>query len=203
VRSCSANGSSRLIWSERLLTFDDVEALQTRFGIHPSLVFLDAGYATYDVYRECGKRGWVALMGDRRPTFVHRTKTGKSVQRFYSPRRKVVLGHATHCYVHYWSNLNLKDTLARLRRNQDPERGATWEVPDDIDDEYLAQMESERRVKKGGKWMWERVGKRPNHYWDAECLQAVAATMLKLIGRESLSAETVKEGAAVDAPESA
>jgi hypothetical protein len=64
-------------------------------------------------------------------------------------------------------------------------------------------MESERRVKKGGKWMWERVGKRPNHYWDAECLQAVAATMLKLIGRESVSAEPVKEGAAVDAAESA
>ena len=77
VRSWSANGSSRLIWNERLLTFDDVEALQARFGIHPSLVFLDAGYATYDVYRECGKRGWVALMGDRRPTFVHRTKTGQ------------------------------------------------------------------------------------------------------------------------------
>jgi hypothetical protein len=56
--------------------------------------------------------------------------------------------------VFYWSNLNIKDTLARLRRNQDPDNGPVWEVPDDIDDEYLAQMESEHRIRKNGKWMW-------------------------------------------------
>jgi Phage terminase large subunit (GpA) len=204
VRSWSANGSSRLVWNERILTFEDVEALQSRFGIHPSLVFLDAGHATYDVYRECAERGWVALMGDRRATFVHRTKSGKSIQRFYSPRRKVVLGHNRHCFVHYWSNLNIKDTLARLRRNQDPERGATWEVPDDIDDEYLAQLESEQRVKDGGKWLWKQIGKRPNHYLDCEAMQAAAATMLKLIGREAVvPADAAPEDAVVDAAEPA
>ncbi len=52
VRSWSANRSSRLVWNERLLTFDDVDELQARFGIHPSLVFFYAGHATYDVYRE-------------------------------------------------------------------------------------------------------------------------------------------------------
>ena len=92
-RRGSADGSSRLIWNERILTFTDIEAMQERFGIHPSLVFLDAGYATYDVYRECAERGWVALMGDQRATFYpHKGKSGKTVQRFYSPRRKVVLG---------------------------------------------------------------------------------------------------------------
>jgi hypothetical protein len=153
--------------------------------VHPSLVFLDAGYATYDVYRECAKRGWVALMGDRRATFVHRTRSGKSVQRFYSPRRKVVLGHNRHCFVHYFSALNIKDALARVRRNQNPERGGTWEVPSDIDDDYLTQMEGEQRVKKSGKWLWERIGKRPQHFFDCEVMQVCAATMLKLIGAES------------------
>jgi hypothetical protein len=191
IRSWSANGSSRLVWFERLLTFDDVEALQERFGIHSSLVFVDAGYATYDVYRECAKRGWTALMGDRRPTFVHKTKAGRSIQRFYSPRRKVVLGHDRHCHVFYFSNLNCKDALARLRRNQDPARGATWEVPDDIEDEYLSQMESERRVKKGGTWLWERIGKRGNHSFDLETAQVCAAFMLKLIGREAENSEAI------------
>jgi phage terminase large subunit GpA-like protein len=185
VRSWSATGSSRLIWNERLLTFEDVDALQARFDVHPSLVFLDAGYATYDVYRECAKRGWVALMGDRRATFVHRTRSGKSVQRFYSPRRKVVLGHNRHCFVHYFSALNIKDALARVRRNQNPERGGTWEVPSDIEDDYLTQMEGEQRVKKSGKWLWERIGKRPQHFFDCEVMQVCAATMLKLIGAES------------------
>jgi hypothetical protein len=31
VRSWSANGSSRLVWNERILTFEDVEAMQARF----------------------------------------------------------------------------------------------------------------------------------------------------------------------------
>ena len=189
VRSWSADGSSRLVWNERVLTFTDAEEVQERFGIHPSLVFVDAGYATYDVYRECARRGWVALIGDRRLVFPHKSRSGQRIQRFYSPRRKVVLTHRQSCVVHYWSNLNIKDTLARLRRNQDPAAGPTWEIPDDVDDDYLAQMESEQRVKERGQWMWKQIGSRSNHYWDAECLQVVAATMLKIVGREAAVAE--------------
>ena len=185
VRAWSANGSSRLVWNEKVLSWDEIIALQERFGIHPNLVFIDAGYSTYDVYRQCARRGWVALLGDRRPTYVHKTRKGKSVLRFYSPRRKVALGHGQSCFVHYFSNLNMKDALARLRRNQDPEHGPTWEVPDDIDDEYLAHMEGEQRVKKNGNWFWEQIGKRPQHLFDCEVMQICAAFMLKLVGRES------------------
>jgi hypothetical protein len=186
------------MWNERILTFTDIDVLQERFDVHPSLVFLDAGYATYDVYRECAKRGWVALIGDRRPVYAHKGRDGKTVQRFYSPRRKVVLSHRQACHVHYWSNLNIKDTLARLRRNQDPAQGPTWEVPDDIDDDYLAQLESEQRIKEKGHWMWKQIGSRPNHFFDCESMQATAATMLKIVGRESIAAapvDTPDEGA--------
>jgi hypothetical protein len=190
VRGWSLEGSSRLVWRERVPTWDEVLSLQERFTIHCNLVFVDAGHATYDVYRECAKHGWVALMGDRRATYVHRTKEGRSVHRFYSPRRKVVLGRGQTCSVFYWSNLNIKDMLARLRRNQDPERGPTWEIAEDSGDDYLTQMESEQRVRKGGKWLWERIGKRPNHYWDCEVMQVAAAVMLKLVGQESVKAGT-------------
>ena len=184
VRSWSIRGSSRLLWAERLQSFEDIKALQDRFAVHPNLVFLDAGHAAYEVYRHCAEHGWIALIGDRRATFQHRGRDGRAVHRFYSPRRKVVLAHNRSCSVFYWSNLNVKDILARLRRNQNPEKGATWEVPDDICDDYLAQMESEHRVKDGGKWIWKQIGSRPNHYWDCECMQVVAVVMLKLIGRE-------------------
>jgi len=193
VRAWSANGSSRLLWNERILTFEDIRTLQDRFTVHPNLVFLDAGHAAYEVYRQCSEYGWTALIGDRRPTFVHRGRDGKSVHRFYSPRRKVVLGHNKSCSVFYWSNLNCKDILARLRRNQRPEKGATWEVPDDIDDDYLAQMESEHRVKDGGKWIWRQIGSRPNHLWDCEAMQVVAVVMLKLVGREFSASDPVAE----------
>ena len=101
---------------------------------------------------------------------------------------KIVLGAHGSCSVFYWSNLNCKDILARLRRNQRPENGATWEVPDDIDDEYLAQMESEHRIKDSKRWIWKQIGSRPNHLWDCEAMQVVAVVMLKLVGREFSSA---------------
>jgi hypothetical protein len=189
ARGWSADGSSRLLWHERVPTWDEVVSIQERFSIHAGLVFVDAGHATYEVYRECARRGWIALMGDKRPTYVHRLKDGRSVHRFYSPRRKVVLGRGQSCSVFYWSNLNIKDMLARLRRNQDPEQGPTWEIAEDASDDYLSQMDSEQRLRKGGKWLWERVGKRPNHYWDCESMQVAAAVMLKLVGRESVTKE--------------
>jgi hypothetical protein len=64
--------------------------------------------------------------------------------------------------------------------------GETWEIAEDAGDDYLAQMDSEQRVRKGGKWLWERIGKRPNHYWDCEAMQVAAAVMLKLVGQESV-----------------
>jgi phage terminase large subunit GpA-like protein len=191
ARAWAADGSSRLIWNERVLTFTDVATVQERFGVHPSLVFVDAGHATYDVYRECAARGWTALMGDKRATFTHKVKGRKAVERFYSPRRKVVLGRGQSCSVFYWSNLNIKDTLARVRRNQNPDNGPVWEVPDDIDEDYLAQMESERRVRRNGRWMWEQIGSRGNHYFDCEAMQMAAATMLKIIGREASAEPSV------------
>jgi hypothetical protein len=40
-------------------------------------------------------------------------------------------------------------------------------------------------VKKGGKWLWQQIGDRPNHYLDCEAMQVTAAAMLKLVGREA------------------
>ena len=62
-------------------------------------------------------------------------------------------------------------------------------------------MESEHRIKKGGKWLWERIGKRANHALDGETMSVCAAFMLKLIGREAT--EAPPSDAPVDAPEPA
>ena len=88
VRGWSLEGSSRLVWRERVPTWDEVLSLQERFTIHSNLVFVDAGHATYDVYRECAERGWVALMGDRHgwmelkiPTLARGDRRGADIDR--------------------------------------------------------------------------------------------------------------------------
>ena len=69
-----------------------------------------------------------------------------------------------------------------------------WEVPADVPEEYVSQMESEHRVKKGDKWQWVQIGKRPNHLFDAECLQVLGAVMLKIIGGESVDTPLPEDG---------
>lgn len=183
VRSWNSAGSSRLLWCEKVLTWEDLEKVQRRFSVHDNLVFVDAGYNSYEVYRNCAQRGWTALMGDNRATFVHKSGS-RRLQRFYSPVRKIFISRGLVCRMHYWSNLAVKDTLAKLRRNA--EHSAKWEVPEDVPEEYLLQMESEHRIRKGEKWQWTQIGKRPNHYFDCESMQVTAAYMIKVIGNESI-----------------
>ncbi len=178
VRSWACDASSRLVYCAKLQTWEDVEILQNRFGVFPQLVFVDAGYSTFEVYRNCAKHNWTALMGDGRRDFPHRVN-GKITQRFYSTARHPLVSDRK-CRMHYWSNLGVKDTLARLRSNQNPDEGSTWEVPSDVPEEYLKMLDSEQRVKKGNSWEWRQIGKRPNHYWDCEAMQVCAAYMMKL-----------------------
>ena len=186
VRAWSINGSSRLLWHEKVLTWEDIEEIQKRFRILDNLVFVDAGYNSFEVYKYCGERNWIALMGDNRANFFHRLPNGKTVLRFYSPVKHIFISRYVKCRMHFWSNLNVKDTLARIRRNQNPADGATWEVPTDISEDYLKQMESEHRIKKGNSWIWEQIGNRPNHYLDCEAMNCAGALMLKIVGNNKI-----------------
>lgn len=213
VTSFSSNGSTRLMWcgggrdgSRPLLLWEDIEDLQKQWGVADHLVFVDAGYDTARVYMECAKHGWTALMGDQRNTFTHtvpinprRPQEGtRRIERFYSPARRVNLGGGLVARVHYYSNLNIKDILARLRRNQDPAEGVTYEVPDNVPEWFLKHMDSEQRIKKGTKWVWTQIGKRPNHALDCEAMGIAGLVMMKLLGRDSVADGEGEEDAGAD-----
>lgn len=89
IRAWAANGGSRLIHCEKTYTWETLRGVQQMHGVYDGLVFLDCGYATFDVYSKCAEYGWIALMGDRRSTYSHRAKGGKTVERYYSPKRRV------------------------------------------------------------------------------------------------------------------
>ncbi|PTX92086.1 hypothetical protein DB346_24370 [Verrucomicrobia bacterium LW23] len=182
VRSWSAAGASRKLWAERLNVWEDIDRVQKRFGIHAGLVFVDANYNSFETYRQCSLRGWTALIGDPRPTFPHRIPAGngqaaRTVERFYSSCNRISVERRT-CRMHRFSNLNVKDCLARLRR------GGAWEIPDDAPEDYVASLDSEWRVKDKGKWIWKQIGNRPNHFFDCEVMQTAAALMMKVVGSE-------------------
>lgn len=187
VRSWALNGSSRMMHCAHVLTWEDICTIQRQLGVHPDLCFVDCGYSTYEVYSHCADYGWTALMGDMRNTFTHRPKDAKPVERFYSPKRQINLGYTKKglkvCDMFFWSNLNVKDALNRLRRN---EGVPTWEVPNNAPQEYLDMLDSEYRTMEHGRWIWKQIGTRPNHYLDCEAMSVCAAIMLKLVGGESV-----------------
>ena len=199
VRAWAINGNSRLIDCGQLHTEADILDVQAKYEVDKDLVFLDVGgrLGTVTSGPICIRHGFVGLRGDQRESWNHlvrdkdtRQITGR-IRRFYSPRVDRACGGTKTFREHYFSTLNIKDILNRLRHNQDPARGATWEVFAGVPDEYLKQMESERRTKKGNSWEWQIVGRRANHLWDCEVMQTCVAVMLKVIGRETMSvAET-------------
>jgi hypothetical protein len=89
----------------------------------------------------------------------------------------------------YFSNLRLKDTLNLLIRKGRHQR------PKDVPEEYLAQMQSEKRVVSvSGRPIWEQIGDRDNHFWDCEVICILPALAWKLTGR----AEQIVDADATD-----
>jgi hypothetical protein len=199
ARSWSADGASRLRAWKKVDTWEDVEAFQQDNGISGALCFLDARHAPHEVYKRCARNGWTALMGDKRAVFPHfkQGPRGRRIRfwRYYSQRGNVRPGGGT-CARFLWSNLNVKDILARLIAG----KGAPWQIAGNAGDGYRKQLDSERRVKQtNGSFLWEQIGKRDNHLWDCEAMQVVAALMLKIIGADSVPVTAEEEAAAAAA----
>ena len=61
---------------------------------------------------------------------------------------------------------------------------------EDVPEEYLKQMQSERReIKTGGRPVWEQIDRRPNHFWDCEVIITLPAMAWRLIGKAAQLAE--------------
>lgn len=212
IRAADKDGNSRLLFEgggrdvdEPILTWEDLDKLQAQYEVDSRFVFVDAGHNTARVYEECGKRDWTATMGRGEGMFTHRSKLPngqyRRVERIYAPVKKVSLGRGKTCRMHYFSNLNAKDILHRLRQNQDPSQGLTWEVPQGVSDTYLQQMDSEERVKKtSGKYQWEQIGARDNHLWDCEVLFVVFLAMMKMTGGD-IATDAGEGGKTIEQPD--
>jgi len=80
----------------------------------------------------------------------------------------------------FYSNEGVKDKLASLRQ---PEATPAWEVPRDVSADYKKQMIAEHKkdvvnaTTKQVQQRWVKIGGRPNHFWDCECI-ALASAML-------------------------
>lgn len=182
VRSWGEKGESRLRWFGRVETWQELDALAVRHGVHPAMVLVDSGDQTQIVYAECAKRNWKVAKGSGQEDFA----IGQNRRRFYSePQAVLVPGQRNRARLISFSNLALKDILSGLRARRLHTFGT------DAPAEYAEQMDAEVRVKdrRTGKPMWILPqGKKDNHALDCECLAALLAIRWGLVGSQAAEA---------------
>jgi hypothetical protein len=184
ARGWNADGSSRLIAEGRAETHDNLDEVATKLGIPPACVFKDGGENQSIMAQRAAEHGWKLLIGHTAKSYPWKIRQGRSkprvVQRPYSRPKMVdpLKGRRGQKRVYVpaflWSNPTIKDILWKLRHGQ----GRPWEVPADVSPDYKKQIDSERKDPKTGIWK-PHSAKTPNHFWDCECMQVVAAIMDK------------------------
>lgn len=188
ARAWKADGSSRRLHCERVNTVEQVRALQHRMKIEDRWCGMDSKYDTDFVYNTCAKYGWLALQGDQAKSFRFDPPRSRAYYKFYSPARKVTGSAGRPCNMMFWSNLQIKRILERLRngprRIGDTEETTLvprWEVERDITQEFQGHLFSEiekdiiSKVTKAITRAFVRIGSRANHTWDTSAMEVVFA----------------------------
>ncbi len=185
VRTWTKSGESRLLECGKVLTFSDLEKVQTKWGIKSPAVFLDSAYRTEEVKTACGTYGWLGLNGRGESSYQVTSRNGRKYKRIYSGpnQNKVTIGTNTRLvtFVNY-SSIAIKDILFILKGGN----GSRWEVPKNVTDQYLNMMNSEIKIIKDGSPYYKKV-KDNNHWLDCECMQVVGSMMH---GHTSMITET-------------
>jgi len=179
VRVWFRDGSSRLLYFSRVTTPEQCEDVRILYGVERQLTFEDAGYFPEGVYTDCVTYGWTALKGSGENYFTVETRGGK-IKRLWSDANRIQhQGKMLNLF--HWSSDPVKDVLYNLRSG----RGAKWETPDDIGQEYASQINGDKKKpflnKRSGRneWRWQRT--HANHAHDLEAMQTVVAMMLGIL----------------------
>lgn len=185
IRQWAKSGASRLTAYGRLDTVADIEAIAEQYKIHERGVLVDAGFEQNEVAQMCCAHGWVAMKGDQRESFITHEEGSKirGLRPYTWPPLAIDPGIGTteqgrqRCPLFIWSNPTVKDFLYRLKTG----KGLPFGVAADVTQEYIRQLSSETKKRLVNKktnrqeWMWVQLKGRPNHLWDCECMQVVAA----------------------------
>jgi phage terminase large subunit GpA-like protein len=181
IRAFRMDGSSMLLAEGKILTWETIESLALQYNIPNRAVVIDAGYDTPLVYERCARNGWTASHGSGQDGFSHTESNGRRVKKFVSKIETAVAGSDNlRAFYFFHSNEKIKDKLAAMRQ---PDAVPKWETPRDASNDYRAQMVAEMKKDivnsktKQVETRWVRIGGRPNHLFDCECI-ALASAML-------------------------
>lgn len=139
---------------------------------------------------------WKVLLGDDARQFPWPDKKQR-VWSFPTCRNETIYRDGARLVVpvwmYRWSNPSIKDQLNDLIIGGEGKPKFLWLNRSQISPKQQAkerddltqdkQMTSEVRVEKpNGKIIWEKIGNRPNHFWDTSCMRLTRMAMNGIIG---------------------
>jgi Phage terminase large subunit (GpA) len=208
-RAWTGNGESRMVAYGTANSWKEIDAIRERHQVEYKEVFVDTGNKPYvdGIYAECVKYGrdynfdgvmtyccYNSTKGSGLPGFHH---SDNKHYRYKEPSEITVATENDEdeekSLIHYtWSNLRIKQILEALRDG----KGKKWESAN-VSEEYTLHLNSEilQRKLKGNKDEFEYVQKpnTPNHWWDCECLQVLAADIFGCLESREISSDELEE----------
>lgn len=194
VREWYPGGASRLIDYGSLPEIDSIVDLIKKYGIDNGNVLIDSGYETQLVYQKILQNGatWKPTKGHDNPNGYH----WKGVRQPYMwsiVDAMMSRGEKKTLRLLVFSNPLIKEALLHLMSGH----GAKWEFSKNVTDEYIAQINAEKREERIDafgrvSYIWRRVRK-DNHLFDCETMQVLAALASKIIGQDAAKIDLTAE----------
>lgn len=208
VRAWNRSGDSYLVDYGSCNTFEELVAVQVKHEIKDHLVFVDSGFDTQHIYRECISRsqiianpnagqvvktrleknpayicfGWTPTKGfEQNKTWLDEN-TG--MPRIFGFGQAEVIADDVSLLVLQYNANAFKDQLELMRSGQSEYDWAVTDIASTKRDIYFKHMDGERRqIDKSGRTItWTRISNKwPNHLFDAEVMQLAAAASFSVL----------------------
>lgn len=208
VRAWNRRGDSYLVDFGSCNSFRQLQAAQKKHGIKDPFVFIDSGFDTQRIYKECITHSevianpnagqLVSSKMERSPDYIcygwtpskgfaqHRTWRDESTgmpRIFGWGEAEVISDNVSLMVLHYNANA-FKDQLELMRIGESQYDWAVTDIAVSNRSVYFKHMDGERRqIDKAGRTVtWTRISNKwPNHLFDCEVLQLVAAASYSIL----------------------
>jgi phage terminase large subunit GpA-like protein len=185
-RAFGKNGSSRLIDNGKIFDFDELKEKIRQLNVDADDVCIDSGYKASAVYNEVTKSDytWKPFKGDDSKFYMVDGVRQIWKDVLIDPAIGTALqGSVRPLRLFHFSNPAVKDLLTEYIQGIGP----VWTLPSNISKDYESQMKAEHRdevVNAYGEitYKWVNKPRRPNHYWDCECMLTVAGLVTECLG---------------------
>ncbi len=184
IRAARADGSSRLLFAEKVKTIQEVRQRQQGMNVIDALVYVDANYFPGKVYDLCAEYGWIAVTGEPVPGYLKnvaaRGAKPQYVTRYHSDVEKIKAPSGGQCGLIRFSRVKVTDETVRLRTGG--KGSPAWEHGTDTSPDWQKHLVSETKVATNAAaaipvFKYVKIKGRRNDLWWCE----VAATLGMII----------------------